>query len=341
MSVQDFVDAVVSFVREHESWAIPAVFLVAFGESFCFFSLFWPGTAILVGLTALLAASGATNSIVLPAILAAGIGGSLGYALSYWIGLYFKDSIHKIWPFNGRPELIPKGEMFFARYGAFGVFLGHFFGPVRAVIPVVAGMFAMRQLPFQIANIASAFIWATGVIVPAFFLVEFKDEILAFMRGHEGLMALVMFTLALLASIPHVLVFYPPAILFVVVGALYLLAGGTFWTVWLASTLGAFTGDLAAYRIGQRFNERLSRVWLTSDDSEMIDRVRASIDRSGAASVFTSKFQGYRRAWVPVVAGTMPAPAPYMEFIVASALSSLLWAAVFLSPRYFLIPFGY
>jgi len=51
----------------------------------------------------------------------------------------------------------------------FGVFLGHFFGPIRAVIPVIAGMAAMRQIPFQIANISSAFLWAGGVIVPSFF----------------------------------------------------------------------------------------------------------------------------------------------------------------------------
>ena len=51
----------------------------------------------------------------------------------------------------------------------FGVFLGHFFGPIRAVIPVIAGMYSMRQIPFQIANISSAFLWAGGVIVPSFF----------------------------------------------------------------------------------------------------------------------------------------------------------------------------
>lgn len=341
MSVQDFVNAIVSFVREHESWAMPVAFLVAFGESFCFFSLFWPGTAILVALTALLAASGASQAVVWPAIAAAGLGGSLGYALSYWIGLYFKDSIEKIWPFSRRPELIPQGEAFFRRYGAFGVFLGHFFGPVRAVIPVVAGMFAMRQLPFQLANITSAFIWAAGLIIPAFFAVEFKDEVLAFIGRYQGLVVLFMFAFALLASIPYALAFYLPAILFIAIGVLYMLAGGTFWTVWLASALGAFIGDLVAYRIGQRFNERLARVWLTSDDGPMIDRVRASIEKSGAASVVTSKFLGYRRAWVPVVAGAMPEPVPYLEFIVASAFSSLLWAAVFLSPGYVLHRFGY
>jgi len=29
-------------------------------------------------------------------------------------------------------------------------------------------MAAMRQIPFQIANISSAFLWAGGVIVPSF-----------------------------------------------------------------------------------------------------------------------------------------------------------------------------
>ena len=78
------------------------------------------------------------------------------------------------WPFSTRPHLITQAEEFFETYGAFGVFLGHFFGPVRAVIPVVAGMFNMPQLPFQIANILSAFTWAVGVIAPAFLLVSFN-----------------------------------------------------------------------------------------------------------------------------------------------------------------------
>ena len=62
-----------------------------------------------------------------------------------------------------------RGETFFAKYGVFGVFLGHFFGPIRAVIPVIAGIAGMRQLPFQVANITSAFLWAVGVIVPSFY----------------------------------------------------------------------------------------------------------------------------------------------------------------------------
>ena len=73
--------------------------------------------------------------------------------------------------------MMRRGREFFEKYGAFAVFLGHFFGPIRAVIPVIAGMAAMRQIPFQIANVTSAFLWAGGVIAPSFLGV-------AWLAGH-------------------------------------------------------------------------------------------------------------------------------------------------------------
>lgn len=164
--MQEYTDLVVQFVREHEAWAAPIAFLLAFAESLAFISLFVPSTVILVGIGALIGASGGVA--LLPVVIAAGIGGSLGYALSYWIGYYFKDEIRGMWPFRNYPEMIERGQQFFDKYGALGVFFGHFFGPVRAVIPVIAGMYEMRQIPFQIANISSAFLWAAGVISPSF-----------------------------------------------------------------------------------------------------------------------------------------------------------------------------
>lgn len=169
MSVHDIVEAIVSFVRANEEWAAPVAFLVAFLESFCFLSILWPGTAILIGISALLARSGIEMSVLWPAIIAAGVGGSLGYAISYWIGLYYKEGIRDLWPFNRHPAMVNRGQTFFDKWGALGVFLGHFFGPVRAIIPVVAGMYAMPQWQFQLANILSAFLWAGGVIAPTYF----------------------------------------------------------------------------------------------------------------------------------------------------------------------------
>jgi membrane protein DedA with SNARE-associated domain len=166
MDIQETASAIVQFVKENETWAAPIAFLLAFAESLAFLSLVVPSTVILVGIGGLVGASGIN---LWPVVIAAGLGGSLGYSLSYWIGLYFKDDIEKYWPFRSHPEMVTRGREFFDKYGVLGVFLGHFFGPVRAVIPVVAGMYGMRQLPFQVANILSAFIWAGGVIAPSFF----------------------------------------------------------------------------------------------------------------------------------------------------------------------------
>jgi membrane protein DedA with SNARE-associated domain len=47
-----------------------------------------------------------------------------------------------------------------------GVFLGRFFGPLRCIVPLVAGVCGMSWLAFQAANIASGVIWATLVLAP-------------------------------------------------------------------------------------------------------------------------------------------------------------------------------
>ena len=50
------------------------------------------------------------------------------------------------------------------KWGVLGIFIGRFFGPLRASVPLVAGIFAMPYWNFQIANFTSAFVWA-GVLL--------------------------------------------------------------------------------------------------------------------------------------------------------------------------------
>jgi membrane protein DedA with SNARE-associated domain len=337
--LQEYIDAVVAFVRANEEWAAPVAFIVAFAESFCFLSLIWPGTAILVGISALLAASGVGTQVLLPSILAAGLGGSLGYAASYWIGLYFKDSIHRIWPFSRRPDLIPTGQHFFERHGAFGVFLGHFFGPVRAVIPVVAGMFNMPQLPFQIANILSAFVWAIGVIEPAILMVAFKTLVFSYMGEHEVLIASLLFVLALANAVPSTLAFWPALVLFVAVGVLGLVAGNEFPVLWLAGAAGAFLGDVIFFHLGKSHREGLANAWFINGDTAQMGRATAAVAASGARSVITSKARGIARAFVPMAAGMQSMS--YARVLAASAAAALIWAGVLLSLRFLLLPFGW
>ena len=65
---------------------------------------------------------------------------------------------------------IDEPEAMFAQIRDAGsVFLGRFFGPLRSIVPLVAGLCGMPQLSFQLANIASALVWATGVLAPGSF----------------------------------------------------------------------------------------------------------------------------------------------------------------------------
>ena len=339
MSVQDLVEAIVAFVRINQGLAAPIAFLVAFLESFCFLSILWPGTAILVGISALLAAGGVSMNVLLPAIAAAGLGGALGYAVSYWIGLYFKDGLLNSWPFNRNPEVIAQGKAFFDKYGTASVFFGHFFGPVRAVIPVVAGMYAMKQLPFQLANFASAFLWAAGVIAPGFFIVTFKDQIAGFIVAHQIVAAGGMFLLALLHALPIPLLFWPTVVLLIGGGLAFIYVGGDPILVLIAGTAGVFLGDMIGYWAGQKRRHNLETVWPLNWYPDGIPAARAFLERWGIAGIISSKFLGIGRAYVPVVAGA--ASFSEAKFIPASLLSAVLAVAVCLSPRYILQFFGY
>ena len=86
--MQPYIDATIAFVQANQAWAAPVAFVLAFGESLAFVSLFLPSTVILVAIGGLLGASGVD---VWAVVIAAWIGGCLGYAFSYWIGFYFKD----------------------------------------------------------------------------------------------------------------------------------------------------------------------------------------------------------------------------------------------------------
>jgi membrane protein DedA with SNARE-associated domain len=327
---ESLVDTILSIVRERESWAIPIAFLVAFGESICFLSIIWPGWAILTALAFLLAASGVGWPILIPTIIAAGLGGVIGYTISYWVGHYFKDSIGSVWPFTTHPNLIPRGEEFFEEHGLLSVFFGHFIGPVRAVIPVIAGTFSMPQLPFQIANVSSAFLWAVWVILWPVGFVAYQEPIFEFMRGNELIVALVMFALAFANAVALPLLFVPVLVLFAFVGGVHLYAGGSFWVIFLAGAAGAFCGDLFFHRAGERWKHSFSEAWFVNDKGRAIPGVRKLVSAAGASSLITSKFLGMRRALVPIAAGAEGMP--LAQFAAASAVSALLWSGVFLVP---------
>jgi membrane protein DedA with SNARE-associated domain len=160
--MEDFGRAVAEFVRDHQAWAAPIVFLLAFGESLAFISLLIPAWGALVAIGALIGASGIS---FWPIWLAGGLGAALGDWVSYWFGYKYKERVAAMWPLSRYPELLPRGEAFVKNWGMPSIFIGRFFGPLRASVPLAAGIFEMNYVQFQLANFLSALVWAAALLL--------------------------------------------------------------------------------------------------------------------------------------------------------------------------------
>lgn len=163
MNVEQLTAPLVDFVRHNQGWAPVIVGALAFGESLAVLSVLFPATVMLVAIGALI---GAADLAFWPIWLGAVVGGSLGDWVSYEFGRWVGPSAKHRWPLNKQPHLVDRSEKFIGRFGVWGVFLGRFFGPLRALVPLVAGLFDMPRLPFQAANVASAMVWAMGLLGP-------------------------------------------------------------------------------------------------------------------------------------------------------------------------------
>ncbi len=155
--IQEHSQLVIDFVRQNHWWALPIVFVLAFAESLAFVSMFVPAWGLLVAIGALMNMSGL---VFWPIWLAAAAGAACGDWLSYWFGFHFKDRIAHIWPLPKYPDMLPRGHAFIERWGIPGVFVGRFFGPLRAAVPLIAGILEMDYWKFQLANVLSALVWA-------------------------------------------------------------------------------------------------------------------------------------------------------------------------------------
>ena len=173
--MEELAQPLLEFIKDHRSWAIAIMFITAFGESFAFLGLLFPGTTLLIA-AGTLVKSGTLP--FLPVMVGAILGAVLGDSISYWIGRRFGGGIARLWPFSRNPKLLPSGIQFFERYGGTSVFIGRFFGPIRAVIPLAAGIMRMPRGRFWVANIVSALVWAPMLLLVGDAVGEAGDRLI-------------------------------------------------------------------------------------------------------------------------------------------------------------------
>ena len=182
--MEDLARQLLDFVRVHQDWAIAVMFITAFGESFAFLGLLFPGTSLLVAAGALIKSG---SLPFWPILIGAVLGAVLGDAVSFWIGRRFGGRLAGVWPFARNPELLAGGIQFFHRHGGKSVFIGRFFGPVRAIVPLAAGILLMSPRLFWIANTTSALVWAPTLVLAGDVIAGASERVI----GSENTILLV------------------------------------------------------------------------------------------------------------------------------------------------------
>jgi len=158
-SLHDLLD----WIGANPGWAYLAVLLAAFAESLAVIGVIVPGVMIMIGAGALIATG---DLRFWPTCLSAVAGAIAGDGLSFWIGHRYRERIRRAWPFCRHSAQLDKGIAFFEHHGAKSVVLGRFFGPVRAIVPLVAGIMHMPPRQFLVVNIGSALAWAPAYLAP-------------------------------------------------------------------------------------------------------------------------------------------------------------------------------
>ncbi|WP_432470963.1 bifunctional DedA family/phosphatase PAP2 family protein [Amphritea sp. HPY] len=155
-------------------WLLASIGLIAFIESLAFAGIIVPGVALLF---AAAAAAGQNQITVWFVLMSAYIGAISGDLISFWLGRHAAPYVRSHWPFSRYPHWLERGELLFRKYGGYSVVIGRFIGPIRPVIPFVAGTLGMKRSLFIAFNLLSALAWAPVYILPGYFLGSSSEAI--------------------------------------------------------------------------------------------------------------------------------------------------------------------
>jgi len=163
----EYIELINQWVIANQQHAWWVIFLIAFVESMVILGILIPGLPFMLMLGSLIATGILSPWLV---IFWCVMGAIVGDGLSFWIGQRYKYHVLELWPLSKHPEWVTQGEVFFERWGGISILIGRFFGPLRATVPVLAGILGMHRARFTAWNIASAMIWAPAYLAPGFVL---------------------------------------------------------------------------------------------------------------------------------------------------------------------------
>jgi len=159
----DFLNIITQWVTDYPLWSGAIVFLVAMVESLAIIGVIVPGVAIMFAIGTLI--SNGTLDMLTTTLWAAA-GASVGDGFSFALGKHYNEKIYTVAWFKKRPDFLKKGHTFFEKYGIYSILIGRFVGPIRAIIPLVAGILDMPLKQYVPINIIASILWAPAYLFP-------------------------------------------------------------------------------------------------------------------------------------------------------------------------------
>ena len=151
------------WLEANPEWLGLGIFLAACLECLAVAGILIPGTVLLFAL-GVMAGSGALS--LGETLLLAYTGGLLGDAISYGIGRRFHQGIRRLPVLRDHPEWLAGAETYFQRYGVVSLLVGRYIGPLRPMLPLVAGMLDMPFVRFVLVSMLAAAGWAVAYMLP-------------------------------------------------------------------------------------------------------------------------------------------------------------------------------
>jgi membrane protein DedA with SNARE-associated domain len=136
-------------------------------ESLAIIGFVVPGVAIMFAIGALIS-NGSLD--LLTTVIWAAAGASFGDGLSYALGRHYDEKIYHVPWFKEHPNVLKNGHAFFEKYGVISILIGRFIGPIRAVIPLIAGILNMPIKQYIPINIIASLLWAPAYLFPGLLL---------------------------------------------------------------------------------------------------------------------------------------------------------------------------
>ncbi|MDP3815951.1 bifunctional DedA family/phosphatase PAP2 family protein [Pseudomonas sp.] len=161
--MSQWLDSLTLWLSANPQWLGLAIFLIACIECLAIAGIIVPGTIILFAV-GVLAGNGALT--LWETLALAYFGGLLGDALSYTAGRYFHQDIRRLPGLRQHPQWLAAAENYFQRFGVASLLVGRYIGPLRPMLPMVAGMLNMPLGRFIAVSMLAAAGWAIAYMLP-------------------------------------------------------------------------------------------------------------------------------------------------------------------------------